>query len=402
VRILVLAHRIPYPPHTGDKLRAYHIARYLSGRHEVTLGFVIDDPRDAAEVDALRAEISDLEFAQLSQPWTLARYAGALASGTALSLAHFGSSALQRRITTRLRGSRYDLVYLSSSPMAQYVSGGHSVPVVMDFVDVDSDKWTQYAERVPGPLGWIYRSEGRRLRRYEAEVARWARMCIVATAAEETLLRSFAPWARTAVIPNGIDLAHFAPSTSEPTSPTLLFTGAMDYLPNVDAMVHFCHDILPLVRRESPGTRLLIVGLNPASRVARLARIPGVVVTGTVADVRGYYAQAQVCVAPLRLGRGVQNKVIQGMAMGLPVVATSAAARGLEARAGHHLHVADDPVEFARCVVRLLRDPGERRRVGGAARAFVEEHHAWEASLTRLERLLGDVAGQPAAEAVTA
>jgi sugar transferase (PEP-CTERM/EpsH1 system associated) len=398
----MLAHRIPYPPHTGDKLRAYHIARHLSRHHEVTLGFVIDDARDVKEVDALRAEIPDLEFARLRQPWTLGRYAGALASGTALSLAHFGCPALRRRIASRLQRSPYDLIYVSSSPMAQYVNAIPGLPVVMDFVDVDSDKWTQYGEHVHGPLGWLYRSEGRRLRRYEAAVARWARLCIVATAAEETLLQSFAPWARTAVIPNGIDLAHFAPVGDETAAPCLLFTGAMDYLPNVDAVVHFCHDILPRIRREVPDARLLIVGLNPAPRVARLARMPGVVVTGTVPDVRGYYAQAQVCIAPLRLGRGIQNKVIQGMAMGLPVVATSAAARGIEARPGHELHVADDPADFASRVVTLLRDPVERRRLGRAARAFVESHHAWEASLTRLERLLCDTAGQPVAEAIPA
>jgi sugar transferase (PEP-CTERM/EpsH1 system associated) len=390
----MLAHRIPYPPHTGDKVRAYQVARHLAARHDVTLGFVIDDAADRAGLDALRREIPDLEWGGLWKPAALARGLAGLALGRSLSIAYFRSRRLSRRLTRRLRGGGYDAIYVSSSPMVDYVRRAR-LPVVMDFVDVDSDKWTQYAAKQRPPRSWAYRLEGRRLRAFEAEAVRWGNRCILATAAEETLLRSFAPWARTSVVPNGVDLDGYGPPAD---APTVIFTGAMDYLPNVDAVEHFCGDIFPAVARAVPGARFLIVGLNPGPAVRRLAELPGVTVTGAVPEVRSYYRQAAVCVAPLRIARGIQNKVLQSMALGVPVVATSAAARGLESRPDEHLLVEDDPARFAQAVISLLGDRDGRRRLAERARGFVERNHSWPAILARIEALVVDAAGRRAAE----
>jgi sugar transferase (PEP-CTERM/EpsH1 system associated) len=394
MRLLMLAHRIPYPPHTGDKVRAYQVARHLAARHDVTLSFVIDDAADRAGLDALRREIRDLEWGGLWKPAALARGLAGLALGRSLSIAYFRSRRLSRRLTRRLRGGGYDAIYVSSSPMVDYVRGAR-LPVVMDFVDVDSDKWTQYAAKQRPPRSWAYRLEGRRLRAFEAEAVRWGDRCILATAAEETLLRSFAPWARTAVVPNGVDLDGYGPPAD---APTVIFTGAMDYLPNVDAVEHFCGDIFPAVVRAVPGARFLIVGLNPGPAVRRLAELPGVTVTGAVPEVRSYYRQAAVCVAPLRIARGIQNKVLQSMALGVPVVATSAAARGLESRPDEHMLVEDDPARFAQAVIGLLGDRDGRRRLAERARSFVERHHSWPAILARIEALVVDAADRRAAE----
>ena len=395
MRLLMLAHRIPYPPHTGDKVRAYQVARHLAARHELTLGFVIDEAADRAGLATLRGEIPDLEWGGLWKPAALARGLAALGAGRSLSIAYFHSRPLARRVRARLRSASYDAIYVSSSPMAAYVRSARP-PVVMDFVDVDSDKWAQYASAQRPPRSWAYRLEGRRLRRFEAEAVRWGKRCILATAAEETLLRSFAPWARTAVIPNGVDLAGFA---APGDAPTVIFTGAMDYLPNVDAVEHFCADIFPAVARAIPGARFLIVGLNPSPAVRRLAELPGVTVTGAVPDVRPYYRQSAVCVAPLRIARGIQNKVLQSMALGVPVVATGAAARGLEARADEHFLVEDDPGRFAQAVIGLLRDREGRSRLAARARAFVEAHHSWATVLARIEEVVVDAAGRRSAEA---
>jgi polysaccharide biosynthesis protein PslH len=392
MRILMLAHRIPYPPYTGDKTRAYHIARYLARRHELDLAFFIDDRADLAGVDALRPLVGGVEFARIWKPWNLLKGLGGMAVGSSLSLSYFRSRALRQRLDARLAGAGYDLVYASSSPMAQYART-LGLPVVMDFVDVDSDKWAQYAQHSRPPLSWLYRIEGRRLQTAEAAIARWAGLCLLATTAEETLLRSFAPWATTAVIPNGIDLEYFRPAEGRGTSPAVIFTGAMDYLPNVDAVRYFCDEVLPLVRREVPETRFYIVGLNPTADVRRLADNANVVVTGTVPDVRPYYERASVCVAPLRIGRGVQNKVLQAMAIGMPVVASSVAQRGLQAEPGRHLHVEDDPAAFASRVVGLLTSPEQRLAMGRQARAFVEGHHAWDASGARLDAMIRPLAG---------
>jgi len=401
MRILMLAHRIPYPPHTGDKVRAYRVARHLAARHELTLGFVIDAAGDRSGLQALRESVPDLEWGGLWKPAALARGAAALAIGRSLSIAYFHSRRLARRVRRRLRGGGYDAIYVSSSPMAEYVRGA-GVPVVMDFVDVDSDKWSQYATAQRAPRAWAYRLEGRRLRAFEAEAVRWGHRCILATAAEEALLRSFAPWARTAVIPNGVELDGYAPPAD---APTVIFTGAMDYLPNVDAVEYFCAEILPVVRRAVTEARFLIVGLNPSPGVRRLAETPGVTVTGAVPDVRPFYRQAAVCVAPLRIARGIQNKVLQSMALGVPVVATGAAARGLEARPDEHMLVEDDPARFAAAVVRLLSDADARGRLAARARSFVERQHAWPALLERVEMLVIDAAAQrrdasPAASAI--
>ncbi len=388
MRLLMLAHRIPFPPHTGDKVRAYQVARHFATRHELTLGFVIDDAADRAGLEALRREVPDLEWGGLWKPAALTRGLAALACGRSLSIAYFHSRSLAKRVGARLRDGRYDAIYASSSPMAAYVRSAR-LPVVMDFVDVDSDKWTQYATKQRPPRSWAYRLEGRRLRRFESEAVRWGERCILATAAEETLLRGFAPWARTAVIPNGVDLTGYAPPGD---APTVIFTGAMDYLPNVDAVEHFCADIFPAVTRAVRGARFLIVGLNPSPAVRRLAALPGVTVTGAVPDVRPYYRQAAVCVAPLRIARGIQNKVLQSMALGVPVVATSAAARGLEARAEEHFLVQDDPARFAEAVIGLLGDREQRVRLAARARGFVESNHSWPAVLGRIEAVVTDAA----------
>jgi len=391
MRILMLAHRIPYPPHTGDKTRAYHIARYLARRHDLTLAFLVDERADLSGLEPLREIIPAVEFGVLWKPWSLVKGLTGLATGGPLSLPYFQSRGLRRRLAHRMADVPFDLVYASSTPTAQYARA-LGRPVVMDFVDVDSDKWRQYAERTGPPMSWLYRTEGRRLQAAEADIARWARLCVLATGSEENLLRSFAPWAETTVVPNGIDLEYFRPMERAAVPAAVIFTGAMDYLPNIDAVAYFCHEILPRIRGAIPATRFYIVGLNPSSEVQRLGSIPGVVVTGTVPDVRPFYARAAVCVAPLRIGRGVQNKVLQAMAMGLPVVATGVAQRGLEAKPGTHLHVEDEPVAFAARVVRLLNSPPERTAMGLQGRAFVEAHHAWDASCSRLEGLLGSIA----------
>lgn len=394
MRILMLAHRIPYPPHTGDKTRAFHIARHLAARHDLTLGFLVDDEMDLSGIAELRRIVPDILYDRLRKPVSLARGVAGLVRGATVTLPYFYSRGLARQVERRSRDGAFDVVYASSTAMAQYTP--RNVPLVMDFVDVDSDKWRQYAEHRRAPLNWLYRTEGRRLQACEGEIARRASVCLLATDVEEQQLRFFAPWAHTTVVPNGIDSVYYIPQLEEPSAPAaVIFTGAMDYLPNIDAVQYFCGDVLPLVRRKIPDAVFYIVGLNPAADVRRLGERPGVVVTGSVPDVRPYYARAGVCVAPLRIGRGIQNKVLQGMAMGLPVVASPLAARGVRGQPGIHFEVAEGADAFASHVARLLQCPEARRQLGRAGRACVETHYTWEHNLGGLEALLSRAAGQP-------
>lgn len=387
----MLAHRIPYPPYTGDKVRAYHIARHLSRNHELALAFLVDEPEAERAISALREEIPDLIYTITSRHRKRLLALLRLARGGSATMAYFDSPDLATQVDERLGRESFDLIYVSSSSMVQYVPGTWRNPVVMDFVDVDSDKWRQYGDWLPILKGWLYRLEGRRLQRHELSAARLATRCIVATPPEEALLRSFAPWALTTVIENGVDLDYFTPAQTPLANSTIIFTGAMDYFPNIDAVTHFCHRIFPRIREQVRDVRFLIVGKNPAPSVRCLAAVPGVHVTGTVPDVRPFLRQATVVVAPLRVARGIQNKVLEAMAMGLPVVTTSKAHEGLEARPGQDLFVEDDPFNFADVVVGLLSASGLRDRVGRAARKFVETHHSWTASMGKLDRVVAEI-----------
>ena len=271
----MLAHRIPYPPHTGDKVRAYQVARHLADRHELTLGFVIDDagrPRGPRGARAARFRTSS-GAGSGSRPRSRA---GLAALGMrplaqhrvlplAVSLRQAVAAAAGRTPTTRSTSR--------PRPWSQYVRGPR-LPVVMDFVDVDSDKWTQYATKQRPPLSWAYRLEGRRLRRFEAE----ARSLGPSAASSPPPPRRRCSESVRAVGAHGGDSQRRGSRrlrARRRDAPTVIFTGAMDYLPNVDAVEHFCADIFPAVTRAVPGARFLIVGLNPSPAVRRLAALPG-------------------------------------------------------------------------------------------------------------------------------
>jgi sugar transferase (PEP-CTERM/EpsH1 system associated) len=278
--------------------------------------------------------------------------------------------------------------------MAQYVPVTDA-PVIMDFVDVDSDKWRQYGAHFRGPRAWVYRREAERLGAEEVAAARVAARCVVATEREAALLRGLAPWAPISVVPNGVDLEYFAPPAAPGGDPTIVFTGAMDYFPNVDGAGFFAERILPRVRGAAPEARFVVVGKNPAPAVRRLSARAGVTVTGAVPDVRPYLGQAAVAVAPLRVARGIQNKLLEAMAMGRPTVATGRAHEGLEARPGEDLLVEDRPEAFADAVVGLLRSAELRERIGRSGRRFVERRHAWSASMAELDRVVDAVRRGP-------
>lgn len=393
MRILMLAHRMPYPPSTGDKVRAYHVARHLAREHRLTLAFPIDEPGADAALAALRAEIPDLEHAPIARRPKRVGALLRLACGGSATMAYYHCPALAARVADRLGRESFDLTYFSSSSMSRYAADAR-LPVLMDFVDVDSDKWLQYGARRRPPAAWVYRLEGLRLRRYEAAAARRATHCLVATRLERILLRTFAPWAPVTVVPNGVDLDYFRPAPTPVTAPTVAFTGAMDYFPNVDAVTYFCERIFPRIRAAAPEARFLIVGKNPTPAVRRLGRTPGVEVTGSVPDVRPFLRRAAVAVAPLRIARGVQNKVLEAMACGLAVVATSPAHQALDARPSRDLFVEDDPAAFADAVTNLLRTPALRAAVGAAARRFVQAHHSWSAAMAPLDGVLAEI-GRP-------
>jgi sugar transferase (PEP-CTERM/EpsH1 system associated) len=262
------------------------------------------------------------------------------------------------------------------------------VPRIMHFGDLDSLKWHMYAERSGPPLRWVYGLEARRLLDYERLIARSFSHALVHTDAEKRDFERLIPGVSVSVVGNGVDLDYFrsAGATKQPAS--LVFTGVMDYRPNVDAVLWFCNDILPIVQAAVPQANFTICGSRPAPAVRRLARRRGVRVTGWVAEARPYLDRAEVFVAPLRMARGVQNKLLEALAMGLPCVVSRAASRGMVVADGDGIVVADDAQDFARHVIDLLEDGPRREEMARRARSAAEANYRWESQLARLDEVI--------------
>ena len=392
--LLFLCHRIPYPPNKGDKIRSYNMLRYLASRYAVHLGAFVDDPDDWQHVATLREICASVELVPLSPKRALVRSATGLLTGEPLGLPYYRDGRLQRWCDERVRSSQLAGVFVFSSTMAQYALNYRQVPRVLDLCDVDSDKWRQYAQRRSWPMSWVYRREGALLESCEREYARQFDASLLVSEAEATLFRKIAPESAARILPlrNGVDTVFFDPALPQQSpfaadQQAMVFTGAMDYWANVDAVEWFAHAVLPHIRQHCPAAQFWIVGSRPTEAVQRLARLPGVCVTGSVPDVRPYLANAHVVVAPLRVARGIQNKVLEALSMARPVVASSAALDGLDMDSDSRVpgtHRADEPAEYAAAVAQLL---GTMYIDAGEGRRYVCERYGWQASLAAFDRL---------------
>ena len=394
--ILFLAHRIPYPPNKGDKLRAYQLLNHWTKQHKVLLGCFVDDPEDMQHTDWLRERCALTHFARLRPTVALVRASRAFITGDPLSLPYYRDQGLARWVREIAASEKPDCLFVYSSVMAQYLPQEVSPPsrVVVDFVDVDSEKWSEYAVRKTFPARQVYRREAQQLLRFDRRIALQSDASIFVSEAEAELFRTLAPEAREKVlaIPNGIDATYFSPKNAgvRPDfggTPVIVFTGRMDYWPNVDAVVWFSNSVFPKLRAKFPHAVFYVVGAKPSAAVRALSDRPGIILTGTVPDVRPYVGHADVVVAPLRIARGIQNKVLEGMAMARPVIATPQALAGIDALPDIHLLLAGDSRAFVQGIEKLM-DPIFAEPFGAAARRRVLEKHAWGPSLTKYDRLL--------------
>ncbi len=386
--LLFLAHRIPYPPNKGDKIRSYHLLRFLAQRYVVHLATFVDDENDWQDVDAVKALCNGGEVCVRPLHPRLARVKSlsGLATGEALTLPYYRDAGMRGWVDSLLTRRPVQHAVVFSSPMAQYVEH-HAIRRIADLVDVDSDKWTQYAAKARWPGSWIYGREGRRLFDYERKIAGSFDATFFVSPAEAALFHRLAPEsaARVSSFGNGVDTEYFSPDAiyQNPfgdSRSTIVFTGAMDYWPNVDAVTWFAREAFPVVQRARPDARFCIVGSRPTSQVLELGRLQGVEVTGTVPDVRPYLAHARMIVAPLRIARGVQNKVLEAMAMGRPTLVTPQALEGIDAEPGRELVLApEDGAAFGEAALQLLGS--DDVAMGRAARDRVMRDYAWSAHL---------------------
>jgi sugar transferase (PEP-CTERM/EpsH1 system associated) len=394
--LLFLVHRLPYPPNKGDKIRSFHIIDYLSARYRLYLGAFVDNTDDWQYAEALRSLCHETCFVTLNRKLASWRSLGGFLTGEPLTLTYYRDPRLQNWVDAVLgRGSVQRLVVYSSA-MAQYVtrylgSGLHSL---MDFVDVDSDKWRQYSEKKIWPTKWLYRREYERLLRYERQIALCFDASVFVSSAEAELFKTLAPEARDRVsyINNGVDTTYFSPRASypnpyAPAEKVLVFTGTMDYWANAEAVTWFGKDVFPQVLAAVPAARFYVVGADPTRTVRALARQPGIHITGTVTDVRPYLKHAWAAVAPMRIARGVQNKVLEAMAMAKPVLATSKAMASLKPDPRLLSLIADDEIALARRAIGLLREQ-EGLELGEISRQWVLKQHSWQTNLERFESLL--------------
>jgi sugar transferase (PEP-CTERM/EpsH1 system associated) len=394
VNILYLCHRIPYPPDKGDKIRSFHQIEYLSRSHRLHVGCLIDAEEDRAHVASLQPYCATLDAVWRGGMGARLRALGALLSNESLSVAAFRSRELAERIRRRVRSEPIDVAIVFSSAMAQYVPPDAGFPTVVDYVDVDSEKWKVYSEMKPWPVSWLYRVEAGRLRRYEASIASRYEESVFVAQREADVFRSAAEGAHARVLPNGVDLEYFRrPEGTRPiaSSQDIVFVGMMDYFPNIDAVCWFAESIFPLIQERAPSARFRVVGRNPDPRVRDLARLRNVEVVGPVPDVRPYVAQAAVSVAPFRVARGIQNKILESMSMQVPVVGTRTAFQGIAAGPEDGIRIEDRPEALAAAVVAWLQDPTSRIDAGAEARKFVERHHRWQTHGEALTALLTEV-----------
>lgn len=394
--ILFLAHRIPFPPDRGDKIRSNHVLKAIAAMAPVHVGCLADDEADLAQEGELARLAASHCLVRRSTPLPLAALK-AVMGGRPVSVAAFDSARLRAWVRKVLAERPIEAIFVYSGQMAQFVPPDFAGRVVMDFVDVDSAKFEAYAAKGSLLARLVYGREARLLGRFEEAAARRAAISLFVTPEEKALfearLRRPAGIAVRA-LGNGIDADAWNPAGVVPASalheggPHFVFTGQMDYPPNVAAVESFARDVMPRVRARYPDARFAIVGRTPAPSVRALDGVNGTQVTGAVDDVRPWLVGADLVVAPLIIARGVQNKVLEAMAMARPVLLTIAAATGIAARDGEHFAIADGARDLATRALALLTDRDAATAMGQAARAFVLEHCAWDQVLAPLPGLL--------------
>jgi sugar transferase (PEP-CTERM/EpsH1 system associated) len=403
MKILYIAHRIPYPPNKGDKIRSFNEIKHLSSSHKVDLVCLADNINDLKFKSDLKKYCRRVFVQHFKISQAKLRGSINLIKGKAISVGYFYMKKIQQVIDQWLSDTVYDAIICFSSPMAEYLfrspflshcfskfpqPATRNPQLIMDFCDVDSDKWLQYSQRSKFPLNLIYRIENKKLLEYEKKINESFDNSVFVSQQETDLFYRLFPEAENvSVIENGVDHKYFSPEsrTLNPDPRTLIFTGAMDYYANVDGVKWFCEKIFPIIRDRYSKVQFYIVGNNPKPEIQKLGHNnKSINITGFVEDIRPYYNNADICVIPLRIARGIQNKVLEAMSMGKAVVTTSTAVQSIKATSGVHLLVEDNSDKFAEAVSMLLENHTLRNYLGTKARQFVKSNYNWQKNMKNL------------------
>jgi sugar transferase (PEP-CTERM/EpsH1 system associated) len=403
MRVLFLAHRLPFPPNKGDKIRSFAELAALSQHHEVDLFCFYDQAEDKEYFVKILRHCRNLYAEKISWPRSRAQALLALALGRPFTSAFFHSPTMARRVREALQSKNYDLVFVFSSSMAPYVESASDIPRLLDMVDVDSDKWAQYADRLRPPSSWLWRAESKRLAICEKRWAQDFSLTLLCTRAEAEILNEAVPGAKIEAFENRMDVDFFDPVSTEippeirAWQPYIVFTGSMDYFPNIDAVTFFYGEVFPAIQAKLPSAQFVIAGRNPTNAIRKLACNPAVHVTGAVPDIRPYLRGASVAVAPLRVARGVQTKILEAMAMGLPVAASRKASMALPECLVEAIQVEDDPLLLADILVEKLLRPQPQSAETRVALLDYADKLRWEDHFNDLllRAVQSHIAGQP-------
>ena len=393
--LLFLVHRIPYPPNKGDKIRSYNLLKFLSQYYDIYLGAFIDDPDDQHYKSNVEAFCKGVYLESFKPLMAKLTSLSGLIRKEALSIPYYSSTNMQKWVDITIEKNAIKQCLAFSSPMAQFLQNtSHNTLNIMDFVDIDSDKWQQYCNTHKGIMNWVYTREARYLFEYEKQVAKEFSASVFVSQQEAQLFQKMVPEVAEKIhgISNGVDIDYFkadfvSDSPYHADKKVLVFTGAMDYWANCDAVIWFAEDIFPKLHKENPNFEFYIVGSKPTEQVIALKSIPGVYVTGRVEDIRPYIKHAFVCVAPLRIARGIQNKVLEAMAMGKAVIATQNAIEGIELPnilKDQVCHSVDDQIEM----IRHLMDNESRQAIEICSSQWIIEHYSWSNTLKPLITLI--------------
>jgi len=395
VNILFLAHRVPFPANKGEKIRTFNQIKYLmEGNNKVSVCAPLESKEELAFFQALNEQYCEsVHFSTLSNK--LIRFTKGLLTGKALSVANFYSLDLQAKFDELIASGSFDAVICTSSAMAEYIYKSNSLNdlhkkplLLMDFMDLDSDKWRQYADSSSWPMKWVYQREAVLLSRYEQKITNNFDFSFFIADAEVELFKSqHGSSGKVLTLGNGMDTNLFTPAITEPNNeaPVFLFTGVMDYKPNIDAVVWFVEKIWPAIIKKFPEAKFIIAGMNPSTQVKALETSSGIEVTGFVDDILPYYHQSNYFVAPFRLARGVQNKVLQAFSCGLPVIATPMGAEGIDCIEGEHILIASDESEFLLAIDTLEANVNFRENIKKNALRLINDHYSWQGKLQVLD-----------------
>ena len=392
---MYVCHRVPFPPKRGGKIRPFNMIRHLSDTgHDVTVASLARNSDELGESQGLSAHCNNMLVEVISDWAAWPRMVANVPTWQPSSFAYFHSPRLARRIHAALAADRYDLIFVHCSSVAPYVCDVAGPAKILDYGDVDSQKWREYAEHRTFPMSRAYWLEAVKLERVEQRLSKSFDLSTCTTRAELESLRKLGVTGPSDWCPNGVDADFFKPGTMPYDPQKIAFVGRMDYFPNQQAVHWFCSSVWPALRQARPTLQFQIVGADPSPQVRALAQLPGVTVTGSVADVRPYVQSAALTVAPLTIARGTQNKILESMAMTTPVISSVQAVGGVDAIAGEHLLVANSPTEWVDAIGNLLNSPQRRNSLAAAARARVLSHHSWKASMARFDTLITNVIQQ--------